>query len=170
MPFSKDIWGRYLTALADTTCKSAMFSVPEWQGQMQAGAGHGNKRWFPSPLPGPSFTPASGPAVVCSVVDLLLSTLLTGRNQLLAGRVAAISPAKGEALLVPVSSCTGRPSTALSRSCNMKKILCCDERVTLKEQGAGISSLISCQCHQGARATFQSVGETEQPEIFPACS
>lgn len=30
----------------------------------------------------------------------------------------------------------------------MKKVLCCDEQVTLKGQGAAISPLISCQCHQ----------------------
>lgn len=30
----------------------------------------------------------------------------------------------------------------------MKNVLCCDEQVTQKEQDAGISPLISCQCHQ----------------------
>lgn len=30
----------------------------------------------------------------------------------------------------------------------MQQVLCCDEQVTPKEHGAGISSLIICQCHQ----------------------
>lgn len=109
-----------------------MFAVPERQEKMQAGAGHGNCRWFPSPFPAP-------PSLQ------LLSQQLHGRVQ---EEQQPLAQQKGEALLVTVSSRASRTSTALWRSCNMKSVLCCDEQVTLKEQGAGVSPLITCQCHQ----------------------
>lgn len=145
MPFLKYILARSFTAPADTSCRSAKFSVPGWQGN-STGGWTWKLEVVSCPSASLSFTPAPEPQL-CAV-DLQLSSLLTGKSRLLAKRVPATSAAEGEVLPVTVSSCAGRSRTALLRSCDMGKGLCCDEQVALKEQGAGISLLISWQCQQ----------------------
>lgn len=134
--FLKDIWGRNLKALTRTTCKTAMFSVCEWQGKTRAGPGHGNWRWFASPLPAsPSLRVLSQQlrAVTCCSPLCALGAASCWQKE-------CQPPAEpnGEVLLVMATSCTGRASSGLLRSCNMEKVVCCNEQVTLKEQVAGI--------------------------------
>lgn len=90
------------------------------------------------------LTPTSEAAVACSA--LAAFQLLPGRSQLL-GKELQPPLQQKEALLGAVFSCFAGSSTALLRSCNMKKVLSCDGQVTLKEQHVGISQLMNCQCH-----------------------
>lgn len=75
-------------------------------------------------------------------VDLLLSTLLTGRSQLLAKRIPAISAAKRGGI-----ACNGVLLRQQVKHSPFEELQC-DEQVAPKEQGAGASPLISCHCHQ----------------------